>query len=74
MSDSTQTITVQGTFKEKQVTREEFIQRWSDHARGLHQLDWDCLEELQQITHRIEEIAGEKFDKAVCFEASQQHG
>ena len=61
------TITVDGFFGEKQVTREDFINQWVDHAAQLSSLDFEFWLELKP---QVTELAGQKFD--LCLEREIQ--
>lgn len=72
MSDSTEkTITVQGYFRERQLTKEEYVKRWEDHMRELMSLSWAHTEEFNKMTSRVKEIAEEEFDRLFARESAK---
>ncbi len=66
------TITVQGHFgKDKQITREQFIQEWVNHAKQLHNLSWEAHEEIVVIVKQVESIAVIEFTRLLAEQSNQ---
>ena len=62
------TITVESYFGEKQVTRDEFIRRWDDHAAELVNINWsaDWQDELQAFREKVQKRAAERFNEMLA--------
>jgi hypothetical protein len=61
---SKRTITVQSTFKEREVTKQQFVEQWNEHVKQIKGLSdtIQSFEELTQICNRVSELAGERFE------------
>lgn len=58
------TITVTDYFGgEREVTREEYIERWLEHAREFRKIGWSHPKEVELIEKMVAEMAGAQFDK-----------
>jgi len=57
------TITVNGSFGEKEIDKAEFIKQWSDHMQQLSRLSWYHSEEFKCMQDRVCEIADIEFDR-----------
>ena len=59
------TITVTGHFGDKEVTREEFIETWRDHAANLKRLPGNIagFEWAERVVAETIELAGSEFDR-----------
>lgn len=64
-SKDPQTKTVEGHFGPKQITREDFIKRWSSHFNQMFNLANTTAEyeELKQVSQRVSELAGASWDR-----------
>ena len=60
------TITVQGHFGDKEVTKAEFIQQWLSHCNELKNISWEpeWLDEVASMNVKVAAKAGEKFEVA----------
>ena len=58
------TITVRGYFgKDKEMTRQEFVEVWKSHMTQLFHLSHEHYEEFKAMRDRVEEIADAEFDR-----------
>lgn len=57
--------TVEGYFGPKQLTREEYTKRWTDHARELFSLSNTANDhnEIQTMIARVSVLAGASWDR-----------
>lgn len=61
-----QTKTVEGFFgKPKQITRDDFIKRWTEHVGQMYCLAATTAEykELRDMLNRVAELAGQAWDR-----------
>lgn len=58
------TITVNGFFGEKKVTKAEFIQQWLSHCNELENISWEpeWLDVVASMNVKVAAKAGEKFE------------
>ena len=62
MTEKTKTVSNPG-FSEKELTRQKFVQRWTDWAQDFGKLcdhNWD---ENVKFQARVKELAEEQFDR-----------
>ena len=59
------TITVAGHFGDKEMTKEEFVKTWVDHANELMRLDYsrDWQDEVIKIKQTVCQKAISEFDR-----------
>lgn len=59
------TITVDGFFGPREITRDKFIEVWTQHVGELHRLSHEpeWTNEVHEIREKIEAKAGEEFDR-----------
>ena len=62
---TTATKTVEGTFGPKQITREDFVKRWTSHFSQIFLLadTTSEYEELKNMSVRLEQLAGAAWDR-----------
>lgn len=67
---------IEGYFGPKQITRDEFIKRWTGHFSELFYLarSSEELTELTVVSKRIADMAGDKWDKIPAGEDSLTEG
>lgn len=73
MKNAETLITVTGYFgKEKQITKQDFVKRWKDHAKELFTLSGEnqkTWEEINELVNRIEELACDEADRIIGRQA-----
>ena len=57
------TITTTNMFgREVELTKEEFVARWKEHAEELHRLGFEYRTEIVDIVDRVVALAETEFD------------
>lgn len=61
----TRTITVAGTFREIQITKEDFIKQWVDHVGQCKNITWnaDFIGVVNDFQDYIRDQAGLEFER-----------
>lgn len=59
------TITVNGHFEERQITKIEFVRQWSSHAKELYLLASEAVAatEIGEIVEKVEDMATREFER-----------
>lgn len=62
----TRTIVVENSFgREVEITKVEFIKRWTSHVSQLKGLSYGYWDEFDKMEKRVAEIAAEEFEN--CY-------
>jgi len=73
MATSEKTVTVAGYFKDKQVTKKEFIAIWTEHVNEFKRLDYAplWLQTVQDFEHTVRAKAAKEFEDLYAKQTSK---